>query len=622
MQVEIVVAGSKRAQNTRDVPSFVTVVTAAEIREHGYRTLSDVLRTLSSFYVTSDRNYTYVGVRGFERAGDYNSRVLLLLNGLRTNDNVSNQAYIGEEFIIDADLIERVEVIRGPSAAIYGNNALFAVINVVTKQGADLNGGEIAVNAASYRTYGGRVSYGKRLASDADLLVSANYGDSKGQRLYYKEFDTPATNHGFADAADRESFRKLFAKLTKGNFTFQASDVAREKGIPTGSFGTLFNDPRTYTTDGLSLTSLAYNESFAHGSSVSARVLAGRWKNHGAFSATADALPIQVTNDGTWWGADVDATRTLFSRHFLTVGAEYNDNTRQDQAQFAVEPRVSYADVKNQSVNWGLFAQDEVKLLANLTLHVGLRYDDYEAFGSATSPRVGLIYDLDGATTLKFLLGRAFRAPNEYELHYDNLVFKPNPNLSPESIETTELVAQRLIGPGVQVTASAFYNHLRSLITQAVDPVDGRLQFANAGEMTSTGAELGLAVNRGHGVTGQLSYSLQRSADGATGAKLTSSPRQMAKMLLRAPVIGNALTAGLDAQYVSAMRTIQGGESRPYFLTNVSLLAPRLSNQLALSASVYNLFGVQYSNPGSDAHLQDVIPQDGRSFRVKTTVRF
>jgi iron complex outermembrane receptor protein len=621
MQVEIVVAGSKRAQNTRDVPSFVTVVTAADIREHGYRTLSDVLKTLSSFYVTNDRNYTYVGVRGFERSGDYNSRVLLLLNGIRTNDNVSNQAYIGEEFIVDADLIDRIEVIRGPSAAIYGNNALFAVINVVTKQGADLDGGELTANAASYRTYGGRASYGKRFASDVDLLVSASYSDSKGQRLYFPEFDNPATNNGFADAADRESFRKLFATLTKGDFTLLASDVSREKGIPTGSFGTLFNDARTHSTDGLRLASLAYNKSFTQGSSVSARVYTGRWRNYGAFSFAANAPPIQVANDGAWWGADVDATRTVLSRHFLTVGAEYNDNTRQDQAQFDLEPRVTYTDIQNRSVNWGLFAQDEIKLLDNLTLYAGVRYDNYQAFGSATSPRVGLIYDVDGATTLKLLLGRAFRAPNEYELHFDNAIFGPNPNLRPESITTTELVAQRMIGPGVQVTASAFHNHLGSLITQHVDSMDGRFVFANAGEMTSNGAELGLAVNRGHGMTGQLSYSLQKSED-ATGTKLTSSPRQMAKLLLRAPFMGNALTAGLDAQFVSALQAIGGGESSPYTLTNVSLLAPRVLGRFAVSATVYNLLAVRYSNPGSDAHVQNVIQQDGRSLRVKTTVRF
>ena len=95
MKIEVVVAGSKRAQESRDVPSFVSVVTAADIREHGYRTLADVLRTLPGFYVSNDRNYSYVGVRGFSRPGDWNSRVLLLLNGLRTNENLYDLAYLG-----------------------------------------------------------------------------------------------------------------------------------------------------------------------------------------------------------------------------------------------------------------------------------------------------------------------------------------------------------------------------------------------------------------------------------------------------------------------------------------------------------------------------------------------
>ena len=98
MKIEIVVAGSKRAQQSRDVASFVSVVSAAEIREHGYRTLADVLRTLPGFYVSNDRNYSYIGVRGFSRPGDWNSRILLLLNGVRTNESVYDLAYIGEEF--------------------------------------------------------------------------------------------------------------------------------------------------------------------------------------------------------------------------------------------------------------------------------------------------------------------------------------------------------------------------------------------------------------------------------------------------------------------------------------------------------------------------------------------
>jgi outer membrane receptor for ferrienterochelin and colicin len=67
MKIEIVVAGSKREQESRDVASSVSVVTAAQIREHGYRTLADILRTLPGFYVSNDRNYSYIGVRGFSR---------------------------------------------------------------------------------------------------------------------------------------------------------------------------------------------------------------------------------------------------------------------------------------------------------------------------------------------------------------------------------------------------------------------------------------------------------------------------------------------------------------------------------------------------------------------------
>ena len=290
MQIEVVVAGSKRAQQTRDVASFVSIVTAADIKQHGYRTLGAVLKTLPSFYLSDDRNYTFLGVRGFERSGDYNSRVLLLLNGQRTNDNVYDQAYLGQEFGIDVDVIDRIEVIRGPSAAIYGSSAFFAVINVVTKSGASLQGGEAAATAASYGTYAGRATYGKAFSKDGDFLVSATYSDAKGQRLYYPEFDSPSTNNGIANNADHEGFHKLLATLSKGNFSFQATNSLREKGIPTAAFGTLFNDNRSRTWDGLSLASASYNRASAR-STLSTRVFGGRWTYQGDYAYDPNLAP-------------------------------------------------------------------------------------------------------------------------------------------------------------------------------------------------------------------------------------------------------------------------------------------------------------------------------------------
>jgi iron complex outermembrane receptor protein len=622
MQIEVVVAGSKREQQTRDVASFVSVVSAAEIREHGYRTLADILRTLPGFYVSNDRNYSYVGVRGFSRPGDWNSRILILLNGLRTNDNVYDLAYIGEEASVDMDLIERVEVIRGPSSALYGSNAFFAVINLVTKSGSSLAGGELSTSAASFGTYSGRASYGKTFANDLDLLVSATYSDGKGRNLFYPEFDIPADNNGIATGVDHESFHKLLVTASKGDFSFQANNVSREKGLPTGSFGTTFNDNRTRTTDGLSLASLSFNHTLLNGASFSTRLDAGRYAYDGEYAYYNDLPPNRDLVVGEWWGLGVDGARKLGSRQFLTVGAEYRDNLKQLMKNYDPEPYVLYSDVNNTSTRWGMFAQDEIKLAAPLMFIAGVRLDRYDGFGSATSPRVALIYTPTPATTFKALAGRAFRAPNEYELYFENFQYKSNPTLKPENIETLELIAEHFIGGGVHVSVSAFRNELTHLSSQILDPIDSLFVFENSGAISSNGLELGLGVNRGHGTSGQLSYSLQRTEDRATGIVLTNSPSQIVQLQLRSPIPGSPIVAALDAEYMSARLTLAGNTAGSHTLTNFSLLAPRAFDRFDLSATFYNVLNAKYADPVPDGFTQDVIPQDGRSMRVRATLHY
>lgn len=622
MKIEIVVAGSKRAQQSRDVASFVSVVTAAEIKEHGYRTLADVLRTLPGFYVSNDRNYSYIGVRGFSRPGDWNARILLLLNGLRTNENVYDLSYIGEEFSVDVDLIERVEVIRGPSSALYGSNAFFAVINVVTRTGSSLAGGEIATSAASFGTYSGRASYGRTFANDIDLLVSATYSDGNGRDLNYPEYDAPLTNNGIASGADHEGFHKILVTASKGDFSFQANSVSREKGIPTGSFATIFNDKRNRTTDGLSLASLGFDHAFSDSTSFSTRLHAGRYSYHGEYAYFADDPPNQDRALGEWLGVDVDAARKIGSRQFLTFGAEYRDNFKQSLKNFDPDPYVLYADVQNSTARWGVFAQDEIKLAEPLMLYAGARLDRYEGFGSATSPRAALIYTPSSKTTFKLLAGRAFRAPNEYELHNETVNYKPNPLLQPEHIETLELIAQHFIGRGLQVSASAFRNRLTDLTSLHLDPADSFFFYENQGEIHSKGLELQLDLNRGHGVTGQLSYSLQNTEDRVTNMDLTNSPGQMVQTQLRFPILASGATVAVDAQYMSTRTTVAGNVAGSHVVTNLSLFAPRTFGRFDLSATVYNAFGVMYGDPVSEDFAEDTIRQDGRNFRVRMTLHY
>ena len=278
--------------------------------------------------------------------------------------------------------------------------------------------------------------------------------------------------------------------------------------------------------------------------------------------------------------------------------------------------------MRNRSLQGGIFAQDEISLFNSLVVYAGIRLDRYEAFGSATSPRLGLIYTPDAATTVKLLGGRAFRAPNEFEQHFSSYQLQPNPDLKPEHIETLELVAERLIGGGVQLSASTFRNRLSALISQTFDPSDNQVVFQNADAIESKGVELGLKVNRGHGPTGQLTYALQKTEDRKTGIELTNSPRHMAKLELLAPLYVRNITAGVDAQYVSDRHTISGGVAPGQVVTNLSLLAPLAFGRFDLSATVYNLFATEYGDPGANYQRQNTIPQDGRSFRVQTTLHY
>ncbi len=623
LQVEIVYAASKREQKLREAPSAVSVVTAEEIRQHGFRTLADVLRSLPSFYVTYDRNYSYVGVRGFARPGDYSSRVLLLVNGLRTNDNIYDQAYVGEEFLVDIDMIERVEVVRGPSAAIYGSSAFFAVINVVTKDAGDISGGEIAASAASFGAYGGRLTYGRSSEKGLDVLLSASYSEAEGRdRLYFREFDDPSTNNGVVEKADAEGFRKLAASLSRGPFSLQARHSHREKRVPTGSYSTLFNDRRFETTDEVTLTSLGYSRPSAHGTSIEARLHAGQYRYQGNYPYDPAVAANQDGARGEWWGADLDVTRSIFQRHLITAGVEYRDNYRQDQRNYDPDPYVVWVDEERSSRRMGAFAQDEIKLLDELVVYTGVRFDWYQTFGSATSPRAGAIYLPNEATTIKVLFGRAFRAPNAYEFHYGGELYKTNPSLQPEEIETMEVVAERLLGRSVRVTAAGFRNRITDLITLTEDTTDNRLVFRNAEAIDSDGLELGLDANRGGGLAGRVSYALQRSRDHHTGVVLTNSPRHMAKLQLSAPVARTGLFAGLDTYVMSSRRTLAGDRTKGHAITNLTLTAPAMLNRLALTATVYNLLDTQYGDPGSEEHAQDVIEQDGRTFRVKASIQF
>src|SRR5260370_13843305 len=185
--------------------------------------------------------------------------MLILVDGHRMNENVYNGKYIRGEFVIDFDVIDRVEIIRGPGSSLYGTDAFFAVINIFTKRGRDLNGTEVSLSAGGQETYEARVSYGQKFKNGLELLMSESFGDSKGNReLFYPEFNSPATHFGIARDADGSQSQSTFVSASYKDFTFHAVCDVLEKHIPTAPYGTVFGDSRTDTTNSRDYTELGY----------------------------------------------------------------------------------------------------------------------------------------------------------------------------------------------------------------------------------------------------------------------------------------------------------------------------------------------------------------------------
>ena len=623
IKIDTVYAASKFTEKVTDAPSSVTIVGRDEIQRFGYRTLGDIIRSVRSFDVTYDRAYSYTGVRGFTSLNDYGSRILLLVDGHRMNDPIFDTAAVGTEALVDVDLIERVEFIRGPGSVIYGSNAFFGVINIVTRGSTTVDGVEASTSAGSFDTYSGRVTIGKKFTNGVEFLISGTYYSSGGRdRLFFKEFDNPATNNGIASHRDGDGFWSTLAKLSYRDFTLEGGYVSREKDVPTAWFGSVFNAPDT-TVDSRGYIELRY----AH-QTIDGWVLTGR-----AYYDTLDYHQLatynygfgRVVNDDSarerWWGLEAGGSRTFFDRFRISIGAEMRRSIDLIQRNYDEQPFASYLDVSSYQTVFGTYADGHLEINKQLTLTAGLQWSHYDSFGSTVNPRTALIWKPVESTTLKLLYGEAFRAPNVYELYYSTFNQRSNSALQPETIRTYELVAEQYFLTNWRGTVSLFRNEISGLI-DTIQDANGFLVFTNLTDAHVNGAEGEIEGKWSNGLLLRASYTWQDAVSNADGQRLVNSPENVLKAHISVPLWPDKIFGSVELLYTSDRFTMLRHSTGDACLLNTTLYSRNLAPRLEVSASIYNLLDQEYRTPGGPQHLEDSLVQDGRTFRIKFTYRF
>ena len=619
-----VYSAAKREQKTSEAPSSVTVVTSQDVRAHGWRTLSELLRSVPGIYVTSTRTYGSAGVRGFERSGDFGGRMLLLVNGHRMNDPLYDSAAIVEDFIVDMDLIDRVEIVRGPGSTLFGTNAFFAVINVITKRADQFDGFEASGEIGTFDTARGRLTFGTRGEDGTETVLSASGLTSDGKAEVYmpRLVGSIPGFDGILRGGDGESATRYMGSHRRGGLAVEGFYVGRDKDTPP-AYGTVPYLPR-HTLDARAFVEARYEHALSADATLAARLYYDWYKYVGTYKwdvGEPEFLTNRDFSQSESAGGELQLSWKPWPRHSASAGFEYRDNYRQLMQNYDVEPFYYVLNINPSTRILGLYLQDEYRPSDRLGVTAGLRYDHYDSFGESVNPRLAFVYGLSSVSTLKLLYGEAFRAPNANEFFYEEEGYvRRNPDLQPEKIATYEVVLERQFGVNWRGSLAGFFNEATDLIDTFTDEDDLYYYDNSSDDITARGAEVQADGQLGESTRVGASYSYTKTKDDATGEPLVLAPLHLFKAHLTAPVLPGKALMGLEVQHVSdRINPASGRGYHAYWLVNATLFSHRWKDRWEASVSAYNIFEAEYHRDiiGDLENLQD-----GRVLRLKVSTRF
>jgi outer membrane receptor protein involved in Fe transport len=617
-----VVGATRTAQRLGDAPASVSLVAGDEISALGYETVAEALRGVRGLYATDDRNYAATGIRGFSPVRDYTTRVLVTRDGHVLNDDWVGAGFVGRDFAVDLEDVERIEVVRGPGSAYYGPGAFFGVVNVVTVPPG--KGSAAEMGAAATSTGGTRAHARTRLTLFSDLSLSASGGVSysQGQSFEYPAFkDTPSA--GFVTDSDGEDAQHLSLRFRAGDLSLDAGWNRRAKDVPTASYSTVF-DPRHFALTGNVITRTLDTRTFVDGRFArtvgGARLeliltydrsfYDGRWPY--AADGTTPAYLLYDYGITQWGGGEARLTLAMPGRQSVTMGLSA---ARHEVRQGAKGPSV-FEDERDFTTG-SLYLVDSITPSSRLALNLGVRLDRAGPRGDhSLTPRAAAILRAYEGGTTKLIFGRAFRAPSAYELYYNDgeETQKAALVLDPETVWTAELEHTHALDDRTYVVASLFGNHAQHLVQLVTDPSDKLFVFRNSsGRAQSVGAELEAkrTWRSGAWILGALSYAYLRSDDEAD--RINSAPLTG---LLKAYLPASSGRAGLASElvYNAPRRDREGGLTDTMLLVNLVASGRVGTQHLRFRVGVYNLLDWDYSLPMGDEHVPLTLAQDGRSF--------
>jgi iron complex outermembrane receptor protein len=623
-ELPVVEAAALRVQTLKEAPANVTVVTATEIHRYGYRTLAEVLDSVRGFYVSYDHMYRYVGVRGLSLPGDFNTRFLVMINGHPLTENVYNSnGFFGQDFGFDMELIERIEIIRGPTSALYGSNGILANINIVTKSPVDQPRVRVSMESGNFGEKKAGFATSPYLGKGVNLILSASVFDTTGHSLFLPNYGDPQAAGAVAHNIDAENGYHSFAQLLWGNWSATAYFNSRRILQTNGLYNSDFNNTGNAVLDQRNFVSVEYSRRIGVDRRFRWRTSYDQYRYRDVFlypleNEESGLKDLRDHNWGDWVTSQVSWSTPVRRLGILTVGGEGYQEFRNLQKVFQTTPVFEQQLVISRpNRGFALFAQQEIKLSPKWKVDAGLREDYSLKFAWFTAPRVALIFDQNKATTYKLSYARAFRNPSTYEKYYDDGFYQiSNADLREERTHAFELSADRRLGKRFSAVIDGFYYRMDDVIqSQLLGEV---LQYGNTGQIRIAGVDTELTGSPFGWLEASASAAFQHTIDESAAERLPNSPSMLTKARIGVPVARRRGLVHFAVRGWNSRHTGAGEELPPVVLFDTGFTIKARAG-FEMAAGVRNLFNRIYDDP-VDLTL-DRIRVNGRTWFLRMSWR-
>ena len=656
-----VITPSKIPQRIEKAPGTIYVVTDRQIRQMGATYLIDVVETVPGWYVWKRWNGdAYVFARGI--TGAESNEVLFMVNSHPVN-NVLNGGAIQLYSYLDLDNVKRIEFVSGPVSSLYGSGAGAGVINIITKEGEDVDGLQLTGRGGSYNTWEGNALFGKTI-KDLEVAAYVDYRTTNGFRGYVERdqqsiYDEIYNTHGsIAPGNMKGDAYQWDAQLTlkyKG-LKFDGKYIDRQRDWPFGMTPRL--DKMSNGQEQGHYLNLSYDVTVTEGLDLMAKLYRNQdsYENNlqtfGKGTMIVTPFGWRVLSDNKFsvakgknsrTGAEVQATYEIVDANTILGGLTYEEQRVYDNstkgnwiptsAQNVFIPLPTVQDWPDKYVMpnekrdfWAAYVEDLWDIMEDLRLTIGGRYDHYSDFGGEFSPRVGINWEFAQNFNTKFLYGRAFRAPTFNELYNPWI---GNQNLNPEITETYELSFGAKSLSSFSGRIAFFYGKVKDLIlTSVVSRKPLFYKFFNYGRVTKKGIELQMKYDFGRGTFISMNYTHLNFDLANPDRNVWEEPKRL-----------GTLTANIRLNRYLNFNThllYRGGWTRleydtrddlgDYVLVNATLIAKNFLKELKgleVRGGVYNLFNKEYISPTApDDLLPGDVPMPGINFMLELRYTF